>query len=281
VFVMAKGRVARRRRGSAVSTRVRQVWETVTTVLALVTGVYLILTTIDPTRAVLERYLGQLNMQGVVALVGIMLEVATIAVYQLGREVRTLRADLAERVAEEATYSADDILNKLRRESPGRRRRQVEILGLTLNTTWPMLVTWLTSHAKPTDWRITLYCLDPEFVERSGELPHHWAEEARRSMARIQSFLDDEAEDLRRRGLVIEVKPYACVPIVHGFGFGDGTVFLGYLQWTDTGRIRPFEFYDRIAPDDVSPRAEHYRDLFDSWLSRAELVAERSVTDGV
>lgn len=168
---MAKDRVRRGRRRREVSTRVRQVWETVTTALALLTGIYLILTTIDPTRAVLERYLGQLNMQGVVALVGIMLEIATIAVYQLGREVRSLRSELAGRIAEDATYSVDDVLSKVRQEVSGRRRRRVEILGLTLNTTWPALVMWLTSTAKPTDWRITLYCLAPDFVAGSSELP--------------------------------------------------------------------------------------------------------------
>lgn len=273
-------RGARERRVGGVSTRVRQVWEIVTTVLALLTGIYLVLTTIDPTRAVLERYLGKLNLQGVVALVGIMLEVATIAVYQLSREVRSLRADLAVRIAEEATYSIDDILAKVRRETPGRRGRNVEILGLTLNTTWPALVTWLTSHARPTGWRVTVYCLDPEFIAGSSELPGEWADEARRSVSRIRAFLAEEADELRRRGLTVELKTYACVPIVHGFRFGDGTVFLGYLQWNDTGRIRPFEFYDHLAPADSSPRAGHYRDLFDSWLDRADANSTDVETDG-
>lgn len=263
---MAKQRGRRRRE---VSTRVRQVWEAVTTALALLTGVYLVLTTIDPTRAVLERYLGQLNMQGVVALVGIMLEIATIAVYQLSREVRSLRSELAGRIATEATYSADDVLSKIRQETPGRRQRRVEILGLTLNTTWPALTMWLTSPAKPTDWRITLYCLDPDFVTGTDELPAEWAEESRRSLARIRLFLTGEAEELRRRKIRIEVRPYACVPIVHGFRFGDETVFCGYLQWNDSGRVRPFEFYDRVLPSDSSARAGHYRDLFDSWVERA------------
>ena len=258
------------------TSRVRQVWETVTTALALVTGIYLILITIDPTRAVLERYLGKLTTQGVIALVGIMLEIAIIAVYQLGREVRSLRADVAGRIAEEATYSVDDVLSKVRQETSGRRRRRVEILGLTLNTTWPALVMWLTSTAKPTDWRITLYCLDPGFVGSSAELPGEWADEARRSLTRIRTFLAEEAEDLRRRRITIEVKPYACVPVVHGFRFGDETVFLGYLQWNDAGRIRPFEFYDRVSPSDSSARAGHYRDLFDSWLERAEATSVAS-----
>ncbi|WP_433268085.1 hypothetical protein ACQPZF_03310 [Actinosynnema sp. CS-041913] len=252
------------------STRIRHVWEAVTTALALLTGIYLILTTIEPTRVVLERYVGKLDQQGLVALVAVMLEVATIAVYQLGREVRSLRAAVTTRAGEDVTHSIADVLAAARWDAVGRRRRRVEVLGLTLNTTWPMLATWLTSHDRPTGWHLTLYCLDPAFVERSGELPAEWSGEARRSQERIRSFLDEEGDELRRRGITVELKAYACVPIAHGFRFGDGTVFLSYLQWTDNGRIRPFEFYDRVAPDDTSPRAGHYRDLYDSWLARAE-----------
>jgi hypothetical protein len=46
------------------------------------------------------------------------------------------------------------------------------------------------------------------------------------------------------------------VPIVHGFRFGDETVFFGYLQWNDVGRVRPFEFYDRVMPSDSSVRQD-------------------------
>jgi hypothetical protein len=67
---------------------------------------------------------------------------------------------------------------------------------------------------------------------------------------------------------------------VHGFRFGDGTVYLAYLQWTETGRIRPFEFYDRLSPDDRSPRTGHYRDLFDNWFTRAAVVRAAADVSG-
>ncbi|WP_245822421.1 hypothetical protein [Lentzea waywayandensis] len=242
----------------------------VTTSLALLTGVYLILITIEPTRIVLERYVGKLDLQGLVALVAVMLEIATIAIYQHGKEVRALRALLTERERQDVTHSITDVLSATARTGTGRRARRVEVLGLTLNTTWPALATWLTSNAQPHGWQITLHCLDPDFVARSGELPAEWAGEARRSQQRIRSFLAEESDYLARHRISVEIRAYACVPVVHGFRFGDGTVFLSYLQWTENGRIRPFEFYDRIGADDHSPRAGHYRDLFDSWLHRAE-----------
>ncbi|MFE3177668.1 hypothetical protein ACFXPA_08525 [Amycolatopsis sp. NPDC059090] len=267
----------KRRDRPQVSIRVRQIWEIVTTSVALLAGVYLILVTIEPTRLVIERYVGRLELSGLVALIGVMLEVTTIAVYQLGREVRGLRTRLAGVEREAVTHSLTEVLSSLENAATGRRQRRLEVLGLTLNTVWPVLATWLTSHDRPTGWRITLLCLDPDFIDRAGELPGEWAAEARRTTARIRSFLDQEAEDLHRRGIVVELKSYACVPVVHGFRFGDGTVFASYLQWTEGDRIRPFEFYDRLSPDDRSPRTAHYRDLFDSWFTRAATI--RGVSD--
>ncbi|HUQ55611.1 hypothetical protein [Lentzea sp.] len=265
----------KKRRGGGVSARIRRGWELVTTSLALLTGVYLILTTIEPTRVVLERYVGKLDLQGLVALVAVMLEIATIAIYQHGRDVRALRTLLVEKERRDLTHSITDVLAATALTGGGRRARRVEVLGLTLNTTWPALATWLTSRDQPNGWRVTLHCLDPDFITRSGEFPADWAGEARGSLERIRSFLTEEADELARRRISVELRVYACVPVVHGFRFGDGTVFLSYLQWTENGRIRPFEFYDRIGTDDRSPRAGHYRDLFDSWLHR---VGTRRVT---
>jgi hypothetical protein len=268
--------IKKRRAGGGISARVRRGWEVVTTSLALLTGVYLILLTIEPARIVLERYVGKLDLQGLVALVAVMLEIATIAIYQHGKDVRALKTLITERERRDVTHSITDVLSAVEQTGAGRRARQVEVLGLTLNTTWPALATWLTSQAQPHGWKVTLYCLDPDFIARSGELPAEWAGEARRSQKRIRSFIAEEADYLARHRISVELRAYACVPVVHGFRFGDGTVFLAYLQWTENGRIRPFEFYDRIGTDDRSPRAGHYRDLFDGWLHRADV---KRVTD--
>jgi len=262
----------RRREPSRVSTRIRQTWEIVTTTVALLAGVYLILVTIEPTRLFLERYVGRLELPGLVALVGVMLEVTTIAVYQLGREVRGLRAQLATAERDTVSHFLPDVLSALRDDTTSRRQRRLDVLGLTLNTTWPALASWLTSHDRPAGWHITLLCLDPDFISGSGELPEEWADEARRSIGRVRSLVEQEAEDLRRRGITVELRSYACVPVVHGFRFGDGTTFVSYLQWNETGRMRPFEFYERLAPDDRTPRTGHYRNLFDSWFTRAAAV---------
>jgi hypothetical protein len=69
----------------------------VTTALALLTAIYLILNTIGATRALLERYVVKLDGQLLAAIVAIMLEVVLIAIYQLGRQVRRVRDTVAGR----------------------------------------------------------------------------------------------------------------------------------------------------------------------------------------
>ncbi|WP_246258432.1 hypothetical protein [Amycolatopsis anabasis] len=268
---MAKRRGrARKSEGPGLSTRVRRIWEAVTTSLALLTAVYLILNTIEPTRMFLERYVLKLNEQGLVALVAIMLEVAIVAIYQLGSQVRSMRAELAARTEPQIHPDIASVLNTLKVISERGRRseRTVEILGLTLNTTWPLLAAWLTAQDQPAHWRITLYSLDPAFLAESNELPEYWTAEAERSQERVRALLADEAGELRARGVEVELKLYSCVPIVHGCRFGNGDVFVSYLQWAESGGIRPFSFYERIPRTDTSTRANHYRDLFDNWLSR-------------
>lgn len=269
---MKRGRRrAKDRESGTLSTRVRRIWEVVTTTLALLTAVYLVLNTIEPTRMVLERYVLKLNVEALTAIVAIMLEVAIVAVYQLGRQVRAMRTELGPRKDTEVVDDVGAVVDAVKRLSlTGRRsERTLEVLGLTLNTTWPQLASWVTGHDAPAHWRITLYSLDPEYVRRSGELPAHWADEAGRSQQRVRALAEEEADDLAHRRIKLDLRTYACLPVVHGFRLGNGDLFLAYLQWTEAGTIRPFEFYEHIPRADTSPRANRYRDLFDSWLNRA------------
>ena len=266
---MKRGRRrAKDRESGTLSTRVRRIWEVVTTTLALLTAVYLVLNTIEPTRMVLERYVLKLNVEALTAIVAIMLEVAIVAVYQLGRQVRTMRAELGPRKDTQIVDDVGGVVDAVKRLSQTGRRseRTLEVLGLTLNTTWPQLAPWVTGHDAPAHWRITLYSLDPAFVEGTSD---YWSSEAARSQERIRALAAEEADDLAHRRIKLELHTYACLPVVHGFRLGNGDLFLAYLQWTEAGSVRPFEFYEHIPREDISPRANRYRDLFDSWLNRA------------
>lgn len=272
---MQRGKARRRERG--ISFRTRRIWEIVTTTFALVTAVYLVLNTIGPTRALLEKYVVKLNVEVLAAFVAIMLEVAIIAIYQLGREVRRLTSRLEPDTGTRMFPDIGSVIRHIQAESSQLRRRDrsLEVLGLTLNTAWPQLVTWLISSGT-THWRIRLHCLDPDFLRGCAELPDHWAEEVERIRGRIGRTLEQEKLAIQEQQIQFDVEYYACVPIVHGFRCGNGDIYISYLQWTSSGAPRPFEFYELVRHDDNTERAEYYRLLFDSWLERVTLKAVAS-----
>lgn len=261
----------KRQAGPNLAGRLGRAWEAVTTALALLTAIYLILNTIGATRTLLERYVVKLDGQLLAAIVAVMLEVVLIAIYQLGRQVRGVRDTVAAQTEDRIAYNVSEVLTTLDEiaERGRRRERSLDVLGLTLNTTWPQILAWLTSHDPPSHWRITLYYLDPDFLAECGELPADWAGESARSQERMREILLREAGEFAQRGIEVTLIPYACVPIVHGLRFGNGAMFLSYLQWSEAGKIRPFNFYERIPAGDTSVRASHYRDLLENWINRA------------
>ncbi len=257
---------------------VRRIRETVTVTLALLIAGYLLLYSIEPSRRFAERHLVKLNDWSPTVLLAMLLVLAIFAVHGLGRQLRATHTALTARQDDGTASHLAEVLNNLRTVSArGRRRdRRLEVLGLTMDTTWPQLAAWLTSHNPPTHWTITLYCLDPGFISGSADLPPDWATEATRTRQSVQALLTGEAAALERRRVTVELRSYACLPVVHGFRFGDGDLFISYTQWSEAGETRPFDFYERITPYDTSARANHYRDLFDNWLGRVARRTDRT-----
>jgi hypothetical protein len=222
---------------------------------------------------VLEPYVGPVRIEMIAAVMAVTLELVLVALYQLGRRVESARLAILPR-QEKSIYDIGEIFPELRQLEPDKKGyRSVEILGLTLGSTWSQVESWLTSSAPPTDVKISLYCLDPAFVAGSTELPDIWVEESRRTQEKIRLFIAAEKKSLAERRISLRLREYVCVPIVHGFRFSDGTVFISYLQWSGASRIRPFPFYERIFPADTTLRADRYRELFDSWVKRVRADA--------
>ncbi|WP_143175753.1 hypothetical protein [Cryptosporangium aurantiacum] len=260
---------------TSVARSTRRIWERVTVGLTLVTGTYLVLATIEPTRAVLERYVFKLDTAAIAALVAVMLEVCIIAIYQLGRDVRAMRRALEKQVSDNVIYDISEIVDRLR-DTPHPHRAdpcEVEVLGHTLAAVWPQLSAWVTSRAQPTNWKVVLYCLSPEFISECGQFPAYWEDESRRMQARIQEFVAMHRADMARRGLTIEVRPYACLSIVHGYRFQNGEIFMSFMEWSRDDKVTPYLFYERLSPDDRSARDNEYRELFNSWMRRVQRTA--------
>jgi hypothetical protein len=126
-----------------------------------------------------------------------------------------------------------------------------------------------------------MYSLSPAFAQDSPDLPTAWYEEAKRAQKKVLEDIQTESHALARNRISVTLRQYSCVPVIHGFRFADGDLFVSYIQWSDSGRVHPFSFYERIPPSDESLRAARYRALFNSWIKRvdAHSVADDLATE--
>lgn len=252
----------------------RRVWDITVNAVAATMTVYLILISIEPTRHFLEKYVGEIRIELIAAIVAIMFEIAIVTVSQLSRQVKAARLAVEARAPVAVIYDIGDVITDMRYRLKDRAaRRKIDILGLTLDTTWPPLVPLLSADNLPGDCELNLYCLDPTFIIESKDLPDSWADISILMQRRIANFVSRECGRLSQHQIIINLTIYPCIPIVHGFRYGDGTLFISYLQWREDGIMQPFAFYECIAPEDTSQRATSYRRLFDDWMRRAAFLS--------
>lgn len=257
------------------SFNLRKIWDLTVNIVAATMTVYLILISVEPSRHFLERYIGEISIELIAAIVAIMFEIAIVTLTQLSRQVRAARLAVETRTPEAVMHDIGEVMTDMRYRLKDRvARRKVDILGLTLNTTWPQLAPLLNAEDLPSGCELNLYCLNSAFAVESNDLPNGWSDESARLQRRINAFATRDGERLAQNNISIHLRMYSCVPIVHGFRYGDGTLFISFLQWRADGVIQPFVFYECITPKDTSQRATNYRKLFDSWIKRVSSLSD-------
>jgi hypothetical protein len=150
--------------------------------------------------------------------------------------------------------------------------RTLDVFGLHLTTAWPQLQGWLAQPETGHGWRIRMVCLSPE-LERRG-LPwirDEWYGFARAALQQIRGYLVKHDASLKSRNIRLTLDTYDCVPALHGFLLGNGSLFISCLRWeTETDTLdEPHFFYERFDSLDRSDRADAYRALFANWFEHA------------
>jgi len=152
--------------------------------------------------------------------------------------------------------------------------RSLEVLGLTLYTAWPQIHAWI-SESSARDIDVTLYCLEPEFIasQRNWIAPY-WENHARAQVDSIRRFIEENAKDIKKRSIKLNLILYRGFPAIHGFRLDGGELFVSFSRWSggETGDRHlgdPNHFYERFRADDRSARAEEYRSLFANWIDEA------------
>lgn len=151
------------------------------------------------------------------------------------------------------------------------RQRTVEVLGVHLGSSWPLLRGWLNGHDAE-NWSLAFYCLAPDYVrEQCFLLSSTWVEKAEANTKEIIDFLQNHVEELQERRIEVHVYHYRSFPAIHGLQLGNGDVFLTSTQWNRDGKVEATQsFYEYVPAADGSARAKLQRDLFTNWFGRAK-----------
>ncbi|MDQ4102405.1 MAG: hypothetical protein M3186_01330 [Actinomycetota bacterium] len=258
--------------------------------LSLLSTLYLIGYTFEPTRLLLERYAFGLTIEAIAAIVAIMLQLATLAVYLLRRDIKAYIREFGGRAQEEIIYQdTTAVLTALweAAEARGPGRHSLEILGHRLTAAWPLIYSKLSSRDMPRDWDITIYGLKPDpAAVGDSPLPQEWADDVRYIMRNIIQYVTDHGNDLDVRGIRITLKSYSVFPPVHGFRLDGSDIYYTYFTWSSGRDISPYWFYERIAATDSSAGGAERRLLFDVWLKEVDrksqpLIEKNRVTGAV
>jgi hypothetical protein len=165
------------------------------------------------------------------------------------------------------------------------RARTLDILGLTMYTTWPHIKTWIEMgrHSPLRGWRVNLWILDSDFVAFHADwFPAHWPAEANTLVGYIEDFVRERKELMRSAKIELSLSTYRMLPAVQGTRTGAGHYFVTFMRWEKetavaAGAHHNFEF---IHAEDHGPRAEDVRQLYDNWLARAEQARTRVTRSG-
>lgn len=164
------------------------------------------------------------------------------------------------------------------REAYTDRERSLEVLGLNLYTAWPHIRDWIQND-EMRKWKITLYCVDPLFMEgERSNFPIQWIHHAQTQIEDISMFKEAHEVELANAGINLELHPYKNFPAMHGFRLGSGELFFSTIQWDPiTQKLTdPYNFYERVRPNDRSRRANVHRTMFDNWIKKAAITSASS-----
>lgn len=153
--------------------------------------------------------------------------------------------------------------------------KRLDVLGMTLFMTWPMLRPWL-EHPRLDGWTIRLTAVAPD--GRAG-VPAQWRTHARQNLdsAREAAL----SPDLKARRISIRTYEYDFMPVVHGLRLGTGDLFMSVLRWRPDGTIEDKVYsYEFVPASDISARAAAYRQLFESWFGQACRQSSAGPDDG-
>jgi hypothetical protein len=209
------------------------------------------------------RKLGFEDLQGTG--VAIIVFILSLVYFDL-RRIAGRQSKVIDQYFPDATSMYPTLLDRARRVTRV-EDKQIDILGTTLDTAWPMLKFWLNSPEGP-GWRIRMCALLDESGRFSAYTPQEWCNVARTNLN--DAVRTSESLANSRRDISITVYSYDFLPAVHGIRLGNGDLLFAVLSWGRDGKIGSDSYgYQFVPAEDRSGSANAMRSTFSSWFDRA------------
>lgn len=235
--------------------------------LAIAVGVFLLLVQIPPVERLVEDS-GLDNSTQLRTAVGV------IILSSILLELRQLRRRITPAISGREHYpDSSEMYDRLKEKLAGianqdanREHWSIEVLGLTLDSAWPVLEPFLERPGVH-NWSVRLATMASDAAAPREWVPEGWPKESETTVGQIQEF---RGRQRKKHHHDIEVFEYDFIPVVHGFKLGNGDIFLSTLRWRDDGILGEHSFvYDYFPVHDVSAEAAAARELLKNWFERA------------
>ncbi len=208
-----------------------------------------------------------------VKLIAIVLVANLLMIRRLHAAISAIQQDLQASAADgilpdivAAFPALVDSLNKVQDPT----QKSLDVLGLTLQSTWPVLAPWIGRPAT-CDWSVNFLIVDPESaLTLEPWLDHTCFSQAEMNCSAIVTYAIENESSLNKKRVSIQLYTYKNIPVVQGFRIGNGELFISIGHWTASGRLAHAQrnYYHFLATDQTQ-QACAARALYDNWLRRA------------
>lgn len=259
-----------RKRGSAMHRavdRLERFVESDQAVLAIALGALLLLVQIPPVERLVEDTALENSSQLRTAIGVILLSSILLELRQLKRRVTPVISDREHYPDPAEMYDRlKEKLGSLADPNANQDHWRIEVLGLTLDSAWPVLEHFL-ERTDVYNWTIRLATMSKDATETRKWVPEGWPKESETTVGQVMEF---KARQQNKHHHDIKVFEYEFVPVVHGFRLGNEDVFLSTLRWRPEGTLGEHRFvYDYFPAHDFSAEATAARELFRNWFAQA------------
>jgi hypothetical protein len=225
--------------------------------------------------------IGIIDDQTILGIIGFSIAIAVYSLSSIQGDIRELSRYVHSRFETSSLLMGGPIqVNQMVSEMIPHIReseqRYIDILGMTLDTAWPMIRHWI-GREEIRDCEIRMYCIDPLFaMENKRLIGDEVANTVKDISNKVDEYIVQNHDVLGEKNIEISLGFFRTLPPIHGVMLGNGALFLALAQWIGGAPVNHGAptIYEYFSSEDGTPRAIVYRNLFRRWVELGRVVTQ-------